>query len=202
MTDKERAIFGTDGLSTQPGWATVFNFDKETGEYLGAIEEYFTMSISLPASSCLNAPPSAISGWVFCRNKENTEWLKVKDNRGKTVFEFSNGSPVVISTLGPIPEGFTTNPPQTPYDVWDGVSWVTDKAKQNKADVTAANLKKEELLQEVNAATQLLQTQLTLGLITDADKTILIEWMKYAQALQEVDTSTAPNVQWPPKPIN
>lgn len=44
------------------------------------------------------------------------------------------------------------------------------------------------------------QTQLQLGMISDADKAKLIEWMHYITALQAVDTSTAPDIQWPPEP--
>ncbi|MCV5289035.1 tail fiber assembly protein, partial [Escherichia coli] len=36
--------------------------------------------------------------------------------------------------------------------------------------------------------------------ISDEDKTSLIAWIWYIKALQEVDTSKAPDITWPAKP--
>jgi len=54
-------------------------------------------------------------------------------------------------------------------------------------------------LQSINNTTQLWQTQLALGIITDADKTTLTAWMKYAQEVQAIDT-TATSITWPEEP--
>ncbi|ETS31229.1 Caudovirales tail fiber assembly protein [Photorhabdus khanii NC19] len=48
--------------------------------------------------------------------------------------------------------------------------------------------------------TQIRRTQLMLGIITDEGKAKLIEWMLYAQKIQAVDTSTAPDIQWSKTP--
>ncbi|EMD0829329.1 tail fiber assembly protein [Morganella morganii] len=60
--------------------------------------------------------------------------------------------------------------------------------------------KKQSLITEANQKTQLWQTQLMLGIITDEDKASLTEWMLYVQKVQAVDTSTAPDIIWPEKP--
>jgi hypothetical protein len=39
-----------------------------------------------------------------------------------------------------------------------------------------------------------------LDIISDADKSRLIEWMKYIQAVQAIDTSKASDISWPQKP--
>ncbi|WP_409521730.1 tail fiber assembly protein [Pantoea sp.] len=39
-----------------------------------------------------------------------------------------------------------------------------------------------------------------LGIITDADKEKLTEWMKYIQDVQAVVTVAAPDIVWPDKP--
>ncbi|ORJ23970.1 tail fiber assembly protein (plasmid) [Rouxiella badensis] len=62
-----------------------------------------------------------------------------------------------------------------------------------------ATAKKAALLQSINNTTQLWQTQLALGIITDADKTTLTAWMKYAQEVQAIDT-TATSITWPEEP--
>lgn len=63
-----------------------------------------------------------------------------------------------------------------------------------------AELHKQMLIAEANQKTQIWQTQLALGIITDEDKASLTEWMRYVQKVQAVDTSTAPDIIWPEKP--
>lgn len=89
----------------------------------------------------------------------------------------------------------------------DGVVWGSDEngypvlipvPEPTPAElITLANNKKSALLQSINSKTQMWQTQLALGMITDADKASLIVWMKYAQAVSAVDTSTVPDITWP-----
>lgn len=59
---------------------------------------------------------------------------------------------------------------------------------------------KQQILQSVNMTTQMWQTQLTLGIITNDDKEALTAWMKYAQTVNAVDTSASPNITWPSEP--
>lgn len=66
--------------------------------------------------------------------------------------------------------------------------------------VLIAEEKKQQLIDEANQKTQMWQTQLMLGIITDEDKASLTEWMLYVQKVQAVDTSTAPDIIWPEKP--
>lgn len=63
-----------------------------------------------------------------------------------------------------------------------------------------ADLIKAAKVYDVSNKTMTLQTQLNLGIISDVDKEYLTDWMKYAQALQLIDTSLAPNIIWPTEP--
>lgn len=56
------------------------------------------------------------------------------------------------------------------------------------------------LLKEVKNVTQIWQTQLTLGIITDSDKSKLTDWMIYAQKLQQIDLKNINDISWPSKP--
>ncbi|KJV49674.1 hypothetical protein VH86_04120 [Pantoea sp. BL1] len=78
--------------------------------------------------------------------------------------------------------------------------WVDIPAPTKDESVAAAVQTQKSLLQDINDETQIWQTQLTLGIITDDDKATLITWMKYAQAVQAIDTSKAPDITWPTKP--
>lgn len=77
---------------------------------------------------------------------------------------------------------------------------VDPPAPTQEETIALAEDKKSQLLQEINSKTQIWQTQLALAIITDADKASLIAWMKYAQVVQSVDTSKAPDVMWPTSP--
>lgn len=63
--------------------------------------------------------------------------------------------------------------------------------------IQQAESMKAMLLGDINTKTQPWQIQLMLGIISDEDKTSLTTWMKYYQAVQAVDTSKAPNINWP-----
>ena len=45
-----------------------------------------------------------------------------------------------------------------------------------------------------------LQDAVDLGIATDAESTALTEWKKYRVLLMRVDTSAAPNIEWPTQP--
>lgn len=66
--------------------------------------------------------------------------------------------------------------------------------------IADAEAKKQTLITEATQKTQLWQTQLMLGIITDEDKASLKEWMLYVQKVQVADVSAAPDIDWPQKP--
>ncbi|MGU3521597.1 tail fiber assembly protein [Enterobacteriaceae bacterium C23F] len=66
--------------------------------------------------------------------------------------------------------------------------------------IAEADAEKASRIAEANSVTQMWQTQLMLGIITPEDKAKLTEWMQYIQAVQAVDTSTAPDINWPEEP--
>lgn len=68
--------------------------------------------------------------------------------------------------------------------------------------VSEAEHQKKQLLRAINDVTQMWQTQLSLGIITDADKATLILWMKYAQEVSAIDTNSAPDIVWPQEPVS
>lgn len=79
--------------------------------------------------------------------------------------------------------------------------WLHINPPMTKEQLTAeAEAKKQALIAEANQKTQLWQTQLMLDIITDEDKASLKEWMLYAQKVQAVDVSSAPDIDWPVKP--
>ncbi|MEQ4693289.1 tail fiber assembly protein [Providencia manganoxydans] len=66
--------------------------------------------------------------------------------------------------------------------------------------ITQAEQQKQSLLAEANNAIAPLQDAIDLGMATEVEAASLQEWKKYRVLLNRVDTSTAPNIDWPQKP--
>lgn len=193
-----KVTFDKDGLAKASGTLTVYSYDAKTGEYNGANEEYLASGVGIPANACTVAPPEAEAGNVAVFT--NGSWLLVADHRGETVYSTKDGQPAVVTETGDYPENTTLLAPRTFFDVWDGAGWVTDAVAQSAAQVREAEAKKASLIAAANEMTQAWQAQLMLGIITDADKAALTEWMKYIQKVQGTATESAPDITWPQQP--
>lgn len=195
-----QAKLNSELIATAAGDITVFNYDGETREYLSSTVEYLAVGVGLPANSCTDEPGETKEGFAICRTADLTAWEYVADHRGETVYSTETGEAVPITAPGDYPDGTTTLAPVTSYDTWNGSEWVTDTEAQHTAEVAAAEQQKAALLAEAQATISLWQTELQLGIISDDDKASLIAWMNYIKAVQAVDTSTAPDINWPEKP--
>lgn len=198
MTDEQTVTLDTEGLATSEGVITVYNFEPLTGLYFGSSEEYLVQGIGIPAYSTVDAPPPEVAGMV-CLFKDG-KWDQVADHRGETVYSTKTGEAITVTLPGDYPTETTLIKPVSPYDKWDGTSWVTDTVAAHQAAITTAETKKAELISKAGSVSQAWQTQLLLGIITDSDKALLTQWMKYYQQLQAVDTSKAPDIEWPQEP--
>ncbi|MCT2388630.1 tail fiber assembly protein [Erwinia pyrifoliae] len=187
-----------NGLAKTSGTLTVYNFDSLTGEFTGATDEYLAQGVGIPDSACTTAPPVAETGSVAIYR--DGSWKVQADHRGETVYSTSDGTAQLISAPGDYPAGTTLLAPENGFDKWDGAKWVTDTGAQHAAAVQAADSEKAARIAEANSITQAWQTQLILGIITDADKNSLTAWMKYVQDVQAVNIAAAPFIIWPEKP--
>lgn len=195
-----KATLNKNGIATKAGDMTVYNYDGETREYLTSSVEFLAVGVGIPANSCTDAPVDEKEGFAICRTVSLDGWEYVADHRGETVYDTETGQPVEITSPGEYADNVTTIAPSTPYDRWNGSAWVADEEAQKNAQVVEAQHKKTSLLAEAQSTISLWQTELQLGIISDDDKASLIAWMKYIQALNAVDTSTAPDIEWPVKP--
>lgn len=199
MTTKEINL-DENGFATESGFITVYNYDGVTREYIGLSVEYLPVGVGVPGNSCVDAPISKKDGFAVCRTADLTGWEYVADHRGETVYSTETGKEVTISDIGDYPENTTTKAPSTQFDKWNGTDWVTDSDEQHAANVAAAEQQKANLLTAANSKISLWQTELQLGIISDEDKSSLIAWIGYIKAVQSVDTSTAPDIEWPLPP--
>ncbi|MGN6864894.1 DUF4376 domain-containing protein, partial [Neisseria sp. P0020.S003] len=80
-------------------------------------------SYLLPAG-CIDAePPETRAGFAARWLPERAEWQYLPDHRGKTAYQSSDGTAVVIEQVGELPAGLTLLPRENEYQTWD------DKAK-------------------------------------------------------------------------
>ncbi|EGP7083150.1 tail fiber assembly protein [Escherichia coli] len=200
MTTKEITM-DENGLATEAGFITVYNYNRETREYISSSVEYLPFGVGVPANSCVDAPDSKRDGFAIRRNADSTGWEYVADHRGETVYSTTTGKPVTVSQLGEYPEGTTTAAPSTPYDQWDGEKWVTDTEAQHSAAVEAAEAQRQSLIDAAMASISLIQLKLQAGRnLTQAETARLNAALDYIDAVTATDTSTAPDVIWPELP--
>lgn len=153
----------------------------------------------LPPNTCFDLPEYR-TGYAAVRTTDDSKWEYVADHRGEVVYSTETGAEIEVTELGPYPNNTTPLKPQTQHDYWNGSKWVTDTEAAHAAEVANADADKSNRLAAAKQHISLWQTQLQLGMISDADKAKLIEWMHYITALQAVDTSTAPDINWPQQP--
>lgn len=78
--------------------------------------------------------------------------------------------------------------------------WVVIPPPSHEQLVAMAEAEKKSRLDHAMRVTAMWRTELQLGIISDADKTQLTEWINYYKAVQAVHTETAPDIEWPEEP--
>ena len=75
-----------------------------TGEFIGPLDCFDNL---LPNGATWDVPPAAVEGFV--RFYKNGKWEQVEDHRKEE--GYVNGKKTVIYEAGPLPEGWSTEPP-------------------------------------------------------------------------------------------
>ncbi|MBS9436898.1 tail fiber assembly protein [Photorhabdus noenieputensis] len=199
--EPETAILGKDGLAEKAGWLTIYHAAPHSREFLGATPEYLMEGIGIPASSYTDAPILPESGSLAVRRTANgNHWEIVPDYRGKTAYNTQTCLPQEITELGELPEILTFEQPTTHFDRWDGSKWVTDKAAIKHSEIEQAEQLRDTLCTQANETITLLQYAVDTGLASEEEQTLLLEWKKYLVLLNRIDTSLAPDIEWPEIP--
>ena len=83
---------------------------------------------SLPPDNALRIEPEQRAGFWPC--EKDGRWQYLPDHRGKTAYQTSDGSAVVIDKVGDLPDGLTFTPRENEHQTWDAKakSWVLTKA--------------------------------------------------------------------------
>ncbi|MGW1371696.1 tail fiber assembly protein [Providencia hangzhouensis] len=197
----EQAEIGDNGLATKAGWIKVYIADPQTREYLNASMESIYFDVSVSAGAYIDAPELPTkSGFAVVRSEDGSKWEIVTDNRGKTAYSTETRQPMDVDFIGELPSNLTLLVPKTEFDVWNGKKWVTDTDAQKAMLVEQAEQEKTQRLEEAEQNILMLERKVRLGMATDEEIELLRQWEVYSVRVSDIDTSNAPDIEWPVKP--
>ncbi|HCT2231195.1 tail fiber assembly protein [Enterobacter hormaechei] len=196
-----KPVFDKNGLATEPGDIRCFYYAPDTGEYTGWSDEFINVGVSMPGTSTDIDPGDEVAGHVAIFTGDG--WEQKEDHRGEVAYSTTDRIQSVIDYIGNIHEGFTVIAPSTPYDKWDGDKWVTDAVAQHDAAVIAAESEKQHRIDQANGYMGGKQWpgKAAMGRLSDTEKAQYNAWLDYLDALEVVDTSSAPDIEWPIAPV-
>ena len=90
--------------------------------------------------------------------------------------------------------------PEGEYQKWNGTSWVKDAEAEKLFRIREADETKNSLMQVASEQIAPLQDAVDLGIATEEEISLLAEWKRYRVLLNRVDTSVAPDIEWPTMP--
>ncbi|MEO3904446.1 tail fiber assembly protein [Providencia rettgeri] len=200
-TEIKKAQFDNQGLAIIAGWAEVYLCDPMTREYVRASLDNVPLGGSVVADAYLDKPELPVKENIaIIRSADEKSWLHVTDYRGKIAYSTETRQPIEIDFIGDLPDTLTLLEPKTEFDKWNGKKWVTDIEAQKAVLVAQAEQEKAQRLEEANATITYLQDAIEVGLDDDDYNAKLTAWKTYRVLLNRVDTSLAPDIDWPEKP--
>jgi hypothetical protein len=195
----EVAILDNNGLTVKAGYAVIYNFDVLTGEYKNASYQYLQVGVGVPANSCIDAPKSVKEDKAIVR--QDNKWVYLNDYRGKKIYSTTTGVESTVTEIGDIPTDYTLLKPNSEFDSWNGEAWILDENKQHQHHVNVATAQKKQLLSEATTQIDYLQDAIDTDIATDEEKALYADWKKYRALLNRIDVDTAPDTNWPEKPL-
>lgn len=97
--------------------------------------------------------------------------------------------------MGQYPQGKTLS-----HDEDGQPCWADIPPLPKEQQIAEAEEKKAFLISEVESETAMLRAKLALERIRPDEETLLIAWLDYLDLLEAIDTSAAPDIDWPQKP--
>jgi hypothetical protein len=135
----------------------IYNYHPKTKEFLGTEiprEDPLESKIQerpiylLPANATFIECPKSQKNFAWCFNEEKNNWFRVPDFRGTKIYSIYDGSESVVSELGSLPSGYTTDCPEVDFPAWDGKKWVKDSI----AEAASIEAEKEREIKAIDAS--------------------------------------------------
>lgn len=179
---------------------TVYNLSSDTCELIGVGDCFVPANTGLPAYCTNIKPPKEKAGFALVFDVDNGTWRYVADHRGVTCWNTQNHQMQVIDMLGDMPNDMTDKAPTSDFDSWDGKAWVKNAQAEKDFHTEMAERELKERMSLATTRISTLQDAVELGMATDSEVDSLKTWRQYRVLLSRVDTSTAPDVDWPEQP--
>lgn len=180
----------------------IYNYHPGTKEFLSEGQADTDPMVKgnwlIPAHATTVTAPEIQSGYIPVF--DGKQWSQIPDYRGVKVYNITTAQESEIKELGELPDDVTTIAPDVEFPKWNGKKWVTDKSAKKDSDIAVVEAQKQYLIAEVQTETQILHTKLSLKRIKPAELELLSAWLDYLDLLEAVDTSSAPDIDWPQKP--
>lgn len=80
---------------------------------------------------------------------------------------------------------------------WNGIQWI---APPKEVLIATAEVEKTSLMVAAEAAIAPLERAVRLGIATKEEQALLTAWETYSVLLSRIDTSMAPDIEWPVVP--
>jgi len=126
-------------------------------------------------------------------------YARIEDQRVAEIV-FLNVKPEKLYHPSLVWVDITTLPeqPDVNYNYSDGVFTAPVTDAENAALIASSRLAAET--DEANRIIAPLQDAVDISIATDAESARLAEWKRYRVALSRIDTSKAPDIEWPARP--
>lgn len=187
-------------MSNEDQTVTVYDYSSDTGEYVGTREAYVVANTGLPACCTDIEPPVAPENHVAVFKPESQVWILREDHRGKIVYDKDTGLPLVITTIGSLPDNVTYIAPDGEHMKWNGNMWVNDPDAQHAKSVADATQHKTDLLNLADYKISILQDAVTYNLATEEESSMLESWRKFRVLVNRINENDPQNIIWPESP--
>lgn len=192
--------YDEQGFALDEGFESCHCCHPVTGIYLGTMELWVSAHCGLPAAAYLDAPPAhSIDKWPH-RMSRDQPWELVDDLRGQKAYDTQTRAEKLIDEPGPLESGWTLLAPSSPFDKWNGSTWVYDAAAADAYELATASGKRAALLSEANEQIIYLSEAIDLGMATTEETAAHTAWRQYRVLLSRVDITKLP-INWPAKPV-
>ncbi|HEO0718007.1 TPA: tail fiber assembly protein [Yersinia enterocolitica] len=196
----QSAILDDHQLASQAGWVTLYHYDADSLEYVSAGMEYLPLGIGLPAYSVADAPViQPKTDMALVRDLSANQWVTVADHRHQTVYGIETKNESIIFALGPIPKNKTLIQPMHEFDIWTGTAWEVDQQALKARHIATAAQQKTALIKQVSEHINILLDAIAMD-NQQTDIQQLAALKQYRVALLRINTSTAPEIDWPELP--
>lgn len=169
--------------------------------------------LSQPTESQIEQYAGNSDGILFLMSESGLDWYESQKKFAATSLKFvydSNGLIIAasydVSTLWPVEASVAeikADKVPAGFDAAGKWQYINGKIKEIPVDyVVQAEATKARLIALAAETIAPLQDALDLGIATEDEAAALIAWKKYRVLLARVDTSSAPEVDWPEAPGN